>query len=55
MTEVIDGEPNDKQGTALNGQWIGRYSGTNAGSAVLELDDRGTHFEGQLYAWDQFG
>lgn len=36
----------------LSGQWIGRYTGTNSGLAVLELDDQETHFEGQLYAWD---
>jgi hypothetical protein len=27
--------------TLMNGQWIGRYSGTNSGQLVVDLDDRG--------------
>jgi hypothetical protein len=36
----------------LNGQWIGRYNGTNSGHLVIELDDRGTHYEGIACAYD---
>jgi hypothetical protein len=40
------------QGANLNGQWVGRFTGTNSGTAVLEIDDRGTHFEGWLYVFE---
>lgn len=30
----------------MNGQWMGRYSGTNAGAAMVDLDDKGSHYEG---------
>jgi hypothetical protein len=36
----------------MNGQWLGRYSGTDSGTLVIELDDMGTHYEGQVFAWD---
>jgi hypothetical protein len=36
----------------LQGQWIGRYSGTNTGDAVLELDAVGSNFEGWVYIYD---
>jgi hypothetical protein len=36
----------------VNGQWIGRYSGTNTGLLVIELDDLGTHYEGVARAYD---
>lgn len=36
----------------MNGQWIGRYSGTNSGQLVVDLDDRGTHYEGIACAYD---
>ena len=36
----------------MNGQWLGRYTGTNSGTLVIELDDIGTHYEGQVFAWD---
>jgi hypothetical protein len=38
--------------TSLAGQWIGRYTGTNAGRFVIELDDAGDHYEGTAVAWD---
>jgi len=38
--------------TLMNGQWIGRYSGTNSGQLVVDLDDRGTHYEGTACAYD---
>jgi hypothetical protein len=36
----------------MNGHWYGRYSGTNNGQIVIELDDRGEFFEGSAYAYD---
>lgn len=36
----------------MNGQWIGRYTGTNQGFVVIELDDMGGQFEGALFATD---
>jgi hypothetical protein len=36
----------------MNGQWIGRYSGTNSGLLVIDLDDMGTHYEGRAFAYD---
>ena len=38
--------------TLMNGQWIGRYSGTNSGQLIVDLDDRGTHYEGIACAYD---
>jgi hypothetical protein len=39
-------------GAVMEGQWIGTFSGTNSGLAVLDLDDAGTHFEGHAFAFD---
>jgi hypothetical protein len=36
----------------MNGYWVGPYAGTNAGRMVVEIDDRGNHFEGCAYAYD---
>src|SRR5689334_1542212 len=36
----------------MNGQWIGRYSGTNSGLLVIDLDDMETHYEGRAFAYD---
>lgn len=36
----------------INGQWVGRYTGTNSGLLVIELDDMSTHYEGSAYAYD---
>jgi hypothetical protein len=36
----------------LKGQWIARYSGTNTGTAVLDLDEYESHFAGIGVAWD---
>jgi len=33
----------------MKGQWIGNYSGSHGGLIVLNVDDRGTHFEGVAY------
>jgi hypothetical protein len=36
----------------MNGQWIGRYTGTNSGEFVLNIDDLGPYFRGVAYAND---
>jgi hypothetical protein len=36
----------------LSGQWLARYSGTNSGTLILDLDDIDGHYEGWAYAWD---
>jgi FRG domain len=36
----------------MNGHWVADYSGTNYGRMVVEIDDRGNHFEGCVYAYD---
>jgi len=38
--------------TLMNGQWISPYTGTNSGQLVVDLDDRGTHYEGIACAYD---
>lgn len=35
----------------MSGQWIGNFTGTNKGRALVELDDRGDHLEGRAYAF----
>jgi hypothetical protein len=37
---------------SLNGQWIARYSGSNTGLLVAELDDVGDHYEGTAFLAD---
>jgi FRG domain len=36
----------------MNGQWLGRYSGTNSGLLVIDVDDMETHYEGRVCAYD---
>lgn len=36
----------------MHGQWIGRYSGTNDGLLVVDLDDAGDCFDGSACALD---
>ena len=36
----------------MNGTWQGKYSGTNSGHIVVELDGMGDHFGGCVYAYD---
>jgi hypothetical protein len=36
----------------MNGQWIGTYSGTNVGEIIVNVDDRGSHFQGVTYVND---
>jgi FRG domain len=37
---------------SLSGQWVGKYSGSNSGTLVIEIDDFGDHYEGSAWAWD---
>ena len=41
-----------KKATPMNGQWIGQYSGTNTGVLVADLDDVGTNYAGEVFAYD---
>jgi len=36
----------------MKGQWTGRYSGTNTGIAVVEIDDIGGQYEGNAFMFD---
>jgi hypothetical protein len=36
----------------MNGQWIGRLSGTNDGQVIVEFDDVGARYEGVAYFYD---
>jgi hypothetical protein len=38
---------------SLGKQWIGRYTGSNSGRFVIELDEIGDHYEGAAVAWDE--
>jgi hypothetical protein len=33
----------------MNGQWMGKYTGTSEGRLMINIDDRGSHFEGVAY------
>ncbi len=33
----------------MNGQWIGRYTGSSEGMVIVNIDDRGTYYEGVAY------
>ena len=37
----------------MNGQWIGKYAGTNSGSVIVNLDDMGDHYEGVAFLRDE--
>jgi hypothetical protein len=37
---------------SLRGQWIARYSGSNTGTVVIDLDEFEDHFAGTAIAWD---
>lgn len=41
-----------KMSSGLAGQWIGPFSGTNNGLAMLDLDEVGDRLEGSAYAFD---
>lgn len=41
-----------KKKSSVSGYWYGPYSGTSTGNIVIEIDDRGTHFEGCAYAFE---
>src|SRR5262249_54469869 len=36
----------------MRGQWLGTYSGTNSGNAVLDVDEVGNRFVGYAYMYD---
>lgn len=36
----------------MNGQWIGRFSGSSSGIIIIELDDMGKHYEGWVYVYE---
>jgi hypothetical protein len=36
----------------MRGQWLGTYSGTNSGSAIVDIDDVGNRFNGYAYMYD---
>jgi hypothetical protein len=38
--------------SGMNGQWIGKYTGTNGGELLVNVDDLGSHFEGIAYLTD---
>lgn len=33
----------------MNGQWLGRYAGVNPGTAIINIDNMGDHYEGIAY------
>jgi hypothetical protein len=35
----------------MNGHWLGRYQGSNAGRVLIEIDDVGDHYEGQAFLY----
>jgi hypothetical protein len=37
----------------VNGQWIAHYTGTNGGLLVVDLDDRGTFYQGSATLTDE--
>src|SRR5207247_1209199 len=36
----------------MNGQWIGRYTGSSQGSIIVNVDDRGAFYQGVAYLHD---
>ena len=36
----------------MNGQWLGRYSGSNTGTLFINLDDIGTCYSGSAFAYN---
>jgi len=36
----------------MHGQWIGKYEGTNNGSIIVNIDNRGDYYEGVAYLFD---
>lgn len=37
---------------SMSGQWVARYTGTNTGQIVIEIDEVGDHYEGAACVWD---
>jgi hypothetical protein len=36
----------------MKGQWLGRYTGTNSGTLLINLDDMNSHYAGNVFAYD---
>jgi len=36
----------------MNGQWIGRYTGSSQGTIIVNVDDRGAFYQGVAYLHD---
>jgi hypothetical protein len=36
----------------MNGQWLGRYTGSNTGTLFINLDDMGSYYAGNVFAYD---
>lgn len=36
----------------MRGQWLGTYSGTNSGSAIIDLDEVRNRLKGYAYMYD---
>ena len=36
--------PEERFHMSLSGQWVGKYSGSNSGTLVIEIDDVGDHY-----------
>jgi hypothetical protein len=36
----------------MNGQWLGRFSGTNIGTLFINLDDMGSYYAGNVFVYD---
>lgn len=39
----------------MDGQWIGKFTGTNQGTAMINIDDCGDHYEGNAFIIDEIG
>ena len=37
---------------SLSGQWVGKYSGSNSGTLVIDIDDASDYYEGTACVWD---
>src|SRR5262249_56675617 len=57
--QLAHGQATHRPGTAwkrggpfMDGHWYGKYTGSTSGQIVVELDDRGDHFGGCAYVYD---
>lgn len=37
---------------SLAGQWLSSYAGTNSGTLVIDIEDKGEYYHGLACAWD---